>query len=124
MCRRHTTTRGRQAGSTVGSPAGERGLAGLLYPLDRFVVVADEVGDDVGGGTDLVHPSDDLACWHRHELGVLTEAETLVRFRDEEVLERHREWVRRVLLFPYLRPLRLEEPRGLARVDPRANRVG
>ena len=66
-----------------------------------------------------VHPPDDLPDRHRDHVGIVGGGDPLVRLADQQVLQRHRQRLRRAGLGPGVGPPRLEQPGRLAAVDAR-----
>ena len=101
----------------------DHSIPDVVEALGCFLEARYQLGDDVGDGPDLVHPTDDLPDRHRdgRRIGRLTHP--LVCLTDEDVLQRHRERLRCVGCIPRVRPPTLQEPRGLAGVDPAPDRV-
>ena len=112
-------------GLTKSTSSRPRGIArrGCRRVAGGVLETRDQLGDDVGDGPDLVHPPDDLADRHRDGVGVVRLVHPLMRLADEDVLQRHRQRLRRIRRVPGVGPARLQQPRGLAGVDAAAHGV-
>jgi len=84
----------------------------LVEAAGRGLEAAAQIGDDLGGGADLIHPTEDLTRWHRDGVRVVRLVHPPVRFADQDVLQWHRQRFGCVGSLRGVGPLAYQQPGG------------